>query len=309
MLKQGLGYLSGLALTASIASFVGALQGSDTPAGKDGLWISTVVFLAIGLVAGAGWFLARSDEPGEPTTGMRLDRQSHGFQAGRDLNIEAYHETPAAPAPKVPPNVVVDGFAPSRGQRLQWSRPTIDLPTQADFVRVRFTNEPAAYDSDADIPNLHAVIEFYDEEGNLTLTVPDGRWADNPDRGSAPSRETKSVDLPATGETRILDIAMRPAGWNIVHGWDHNGSMILDPILPTGSYEVRVILSGTRMTAMREFRFVLDNPIANDPIVGYIEGSEISLREADDFENPASVRRVRERAQETRLKSLAEEGD
>lgn len=177
------------------------------------------------------------------------------------------------------PNVVFDGFAPVRNQLVTVSR--INQDPVAEFARLRFVNEPEHRGPGADVTNLHAFIEIRDHRDQRTiLAVPDGRFADNPDRGEAPSRETKSVPLPGTLESRILDIVMQRRGEDECYGWDHNGFQIPEPAVPPGNYQVRVQLDGTNMEP-RTFHFTLTNHGKED----FLE-----LVEREGFKNPPSSR-------------------
>lgn len=184
------------------------------------------------------------------------------------------------------PNVVFDGFAPVPDQAI--TGPNIGYPTKAEFVRLLFVNEPAIRRPAANVPDLHARIEVTDVSGNDTiLNVRDARWAENADRGTGLGRDTKSVDMPCNGETRTLDIVMRPYGYTDCFGWDNNGCMIPEPPIPTGTYQIRVELDASNMER-RLFRFILDNPLGADA-KGVIEDSWIELREVDGLENPCSA--------------------
>ena len=186
-------------------------------------------------------------------------------------------------AEKVKPNIVFDGFSHVPEQLVTVAN--ISQDRRAEFVRLRFVNEPERTGPEATVPDLHARIEI-SQGGKPVLTVEDGRWAENVDREEAPGRETKAVPLPGNGETRTLDIVMQRRGEDECYGWSHGGRQIPHPPIPKGSYEVRVELAGSNMET-RTFLFELRNNGKED----FLE-----LREAAGFTDPCSARWASERS-------------
>lgn len=188
------------------------------------------------------------------------------------LENEAYRDRPT-------PNVVLDGFSPVRYQSVQPADVSED--PRAEFARIRFVNEPARRGPEADIQNLHAHIEILDQNEKVVLSVPDGRWADNVDRGEAPSRDTKSTDLPCTGESRVLDIVMQRLGQASCYGWDHNGFQMRRTPIPEGLYRVTVELAASNLPSTELFEFELRNNGTAD---------HLDLVESKSSKNPSSRR-------------------
>jgi hypothetical protein len=250
-----------------------------------GLVVGGVLMLIVGSLT----FIFSPSESAPPTgnanTGGRDATQN---VAGRDI----YINVPPPLAESLEggkPNVVFDGFSPVDDEPIQWAENRISRATLAEFARVQFANEPERGSSTANIDDLHARIEIKDFEGKETLlTVKDGNWFENADRGEGPGRDTKSTNLPCNGETRTLDVVMRPHGVNECHGWNHNGFAIPEPAIPTGEYQVWIELDASAVPEKRHFRFLLVNPQQVDKDGNIDQKSFIGLRELEDYENPRS---------------------
>lgn len=168
---------------------------------------------AVALITGAIWYFVHSSHSdGDLKTLARAERASVSVVGDKNITINMPQLGGTTDVTeKVKPNIVFDDFSPVRDQSIV--APRLNQPTRAEFARLQFVNEPETPGSEANISDLHAVIEVWDIVGKeLLLRVPDGRWAENADGGTAPARDTKSVPIPGTGETRTLHIAMRRCG-------------------------------------------------------------------------------------------------
>lgn len=97
VMHKGFGGVAAMSFPGCVASLVGALQGSQTPSGRDGLWIATFVFFAIGVIGAIGWWLTREDDDKLPMVpiAVRGDRGGTAQQAGRDaIHINTLNVAP-----------------------------------------------------------------------------------------------------------------------------------------------------------------------------------------------------------------------
>ncbi len=272
----------------SVLAGIGILAADPAQMNHNFGWGLLLFGVAVTVVCGARALSLSLREPAEKRAIARADHGSVSIVGDKNVTINMPQGgSTVDTTEKVEPNVVLDGFAPVRDQPI--TAPRLNQPTKAEFARVQFVNECERRGPNANVADLHAAIEVRDIAGEqVILIVADGRWAENVDRGMAPGRDTKSVPLPCSGETRTLDIVMRPYGDNNCYGWSHSGFQIPEPTIPTGEYEVNVELDASNMEK-RHFRFILSNPLGADK-GGVVEDSWIELREADGFANPCSAR-------------------
>ncbi len=110
MLHKGLGAMSALTLSASAASLIGTLQGSEYPRGTNGLWIATVGFLVLGIATGIAWLMTRDDSTTSTPHVASVRADNSSVAAGGNMtatgsshigpltNIETYNAAPPTPA-------------------------------------------------------------------------------------------------------------------------------------------------------------------------------------------------------------------